>query len=1138
MDTRPSFQHAHTSHLRMDMCEQDSPIFRAALQRASDELDDLFASLEAVAKGTRGILENAMKGQETLARSLVYVRRICSLQILKVSPQALCVLLSLAELTVLLHERVVSHTAFRAFSESYAKISDAILKMRIARKISEKSRDKFESFLARFSALPRLREQPLVREDAHYLLECRKQHVQHLVSYVHAVQLAQAVVEASLCQAAIATVSEAENAGRLLWDATQALQAPADEFRQLARVQLDKTLQEWIASEEKLGEQLLANIRVRTVLDSSSGVKKANLSLPNPQLGLQPYREGYVNVRRQKGLGAIWRRVYLVLQPSCSVAPHDSELLSPESCVLLQQSVASRSSGVVETAFAINVLLIEARAHTSGDNDRRFCFEIATARKSLMYQGESDDDVREWLSAITRAKSEVMMVQSDMKVAESECRSDIEHASPTSPADSNAFANTKSLPEGQVAVPATLIEEAPGTLARASDVFREFTIGTSLGPTETIVLSTPVLLWSLKETELQNAPVLGRIIASNERLYAVSANFGCRAEQAFQWKSVADIKTTLDDFVHAILLDKSLALRFKIISANSPNVRESMLLLARNARLSKPRMGSQLVAMLQPGAEEDPLLSMSQLHDSPASCADPEADTSQICETGCGCKGHLEQTELNIIIPLSVDDLYDLILGDNSPVFNEMNVRRGHREVSAGSWNYFDGKSSEQQEFTDSASPGILSHSDAESAPSISGSSSSSESDKSKRTAIGSSPNHSHLVDLDVLPSNNLGLVENTKERSTSDTKQPFAMARNEHHETRSISPSTNGSKTNEMNGRQASPLERPAGAIAERHVRFLVPVSNPLVKARETLCHATHWIVRQERGTAYIVRQEAQTPDITYGDSFLIVTQFCLTAAGSRRCRLRVCTGITWIRSPLVKGIIRSGIMRSQAEYFRIYTTVLWPAVRSKLEALGASVSEMEKVDEAQVVQATDDQQVPGNEPVKSWVYTKSLNTINSAANTLLRIKALLRGDVGTEASVLGVIALVLGILLGLLCPGTRSHNTLSKSTESPIPDISDFDHWLANNDAAHFIPASSNALHRISRLESEYLRVRSEMEALETGLRRAECRVAQAKYATWLASQLSTCYSDMSRHTSKCDNLTVSFEKVSNPRLCMSAT
>ncbi len=79
--------------------------------------------------------------------------------------------------------------------------------MRIARKVSEKSRDKFESFLARFSALPRLREQPLVREDAHYLLECRKQHVQHLVTYVHSVQLAQAVVEASLCQAAIATAN-------------------------------------------------------------------------------------------------------------------------------------------------------------------------------------------------------------------------------------------------------------------------------------------------------------------------------------------------------------------------------------------------------------------------------------------------------------------------------------------------------------------------------------------------------------------------------------------------------------------------------------------------------------------------------------------------------------------------------------------------------------------------------------------------------------------------------------------------------------------------------------------------------------------------------------------------------------------
>lgn len=115
-----------------------------------------------------------------------------------------------------------------------------------------------------------------------------------------------------------------------------------------------------------------------------------------------------------------------------------------------------------------------------------------------------------------------------------------------------------------------------------------------------------------------------------------------------------------------------------------------------------------------------------------------------------------------------------------------------------------------------------------------------------------------------------------------------------------------------------------------ERQFTFKIPMSNPLLKAKETTCYETGVLLREEPGTAYVLATDARTPQVPYGDAFVTQSRLCLAALGATRTRLTMSFGMQWKRSPLVKGIIRDAAGKGYGKYCELLVASLTEQIKA----------------------------------------------------------------------------------------------------------------------------------------------------------------------------------------------------------------
>lgn len=64
-----------------------------------------------------------------------------------------------------------------------------------------------------------------------------------------------------------------------------------------------------------------------------------------------------------------------------------------------------------------------------------------------------------------------------------------------------------------------------------------------------------------------------------------------------------------------------------------------------------------------------------------------------------------------------------------------------------------------------------------------------------------------------------------------------------------------------------------------------------------------------------YVIDEFHKTPAVPYGDTFQLITRYCITWNGPESCHLLITGGIEWLKNPLVKGLIKAAAMKGLTE-------------------------------------------------------------------------------------------------------------------------------------------------------------------------------------------------------------------------------
>ncbi|KAI8069220.1 hypothetical protein BC940DRAFT_298190 [Gongronella butleri] len=114
---------------------------------------------------------------------------------------------------------------------------------------------------------------------------------------------------------------------------------------------------------------------------------------------------------------------------------------------------------------------------------------------------------------------------------------------------------------------------------------------------------------------------------------------------------------------------------------------------------------------------------------------------------------------------------------------------------------------------------------------------------------------------------------------------------------------------------------------IRQRTLTYTMPVTNPMVKAKEADVIETQKILLEETGRRYVITTETKTPTLPYADAFIPMIKMCITQTSPTSCRFMCNTGVKWLKSIMVKGMVNKAAMRGMAET----VTTLVPIVQQQ---------------------------------------------------------------------------------------------------------------------------------------------------------------------------------------------------------------
>ncbi|PJF19825.1 hypothetical protein PSACC_00439 [Paramicrosporidium saccamoebae] len=655
----------------------------------------------------------------------------------------------------------------------------------------------------------------------------------------------------------------------------------------------------------------------------------------SPEAPLDPTKgvekEGYLCRKRQKSLGLSWRRVFVAIKGGIFI-----------------QYLTGHRRGTIEKSFEMHVLLCELRP---ADADRRHCFEVHTSMKTYVYQAESEEDMRDWIRVIENAKNHALR---------SSNAGDLVAPSNTSFVDEEAeMTDEGSTSVSQVATPKRISE--------TSQDFERFS-HIPYPPSETMFVSFSCL-WEETSGEEKIVRGFGKLYGTERALYFGSNLFGVKQEFVHPWDEIHTVNYAMNEATGMLSMNNG-AIRARTF-LNERERTETLTMVWKNAKGEAPKTAAELKAALQ------------------SSLDNPGSRQLEASGITCGCTDHLERNEIDIDVPLGVDELFQLLMGDDSPVWKAVQQLQGYKNVKMQPWS--------------------------------------------------------------------LG----------SDGKE-------------------------------------------ERTVSYLVPVNHPLVKAKETECLGGHTLLRRDPGKCYVVKQTATTPGVPYGDSFVMVSRYCMTHHSDGHARLRTFVGLNWVKSPLVKSMIRSSTLKGLAEYMTVYRKALWAEIRK------ANPEAPEEVEDVALNRTEE------KKPEPTW-WREHLELLCEFQRDVRE-----RWRYNLDKAHISVPAFLLFIatmFFFLISVWLQFRSWRGIATQVPVTSLWEYEppqkSLLVNlkesdwTSRAHF-----QLFQELSTSHTNFRILRQDLQAVLDNINNAECRIFLAQSITWLADRLTTCYADLSKNSKDCSD------------------
>lgn len=233
-------------------------------------------------------------------------------------------------------------------------------------------------------------------------------------------------------------------------------------------------------------------------------------------------------------------------------------------------------------------------------------------------------------------------------------------------------------------------------------------------------------------------------------------------------------------------------------------------------------------------------------------------------------------------------------------------------------------------------------------------------------------------------------------------------------------------------------------------------------------------------------------------------------TRGEADRTRLRIFTGVKFLKNPFVKSMIRSNTLKGLADYVSDLTTCLWDELRrlnpeAAEERVEPSAEEQEEDDRPKTRAALE-----GNHAFWSmfidWLRQVfgNINSIRSKHHV---------GLVSLLLSITGIFMMFMSIIIYWRV------FSMNESLRTPfflgeLPS-------LGGDSSPFFNPHHQEIYEQLEQQRENQRRAHQRLQAAGEGLEVAQLRLARLQHAIWVADRLSKCYASARIPTRDCSRL-----------------
>ncbi|RKP18079.1 PH-domain-containing protein, partial [Rozella allomycis CSF55] len=362
-----------STSLSVDDPMYDSPVYRASVQKIEDEVDEIVKWLESIAK--------TLKSKCDDEKSRGYGNFGGDIDGSKTVPTIKTISQLFGTLTQF-KKRLATSLEEQLYNPLAEFIKNDIKELRESRKTFERAQEKYENALLRFSTLSKLKEASAlkeIKEDAYQLYENRKMYGKASFAHCKKLEEFKSKINPLILNKFIFALRNHVDYYSNSFDILNTYVPVLDELEPLMK------------HEENLLNEKYSEFKAKAELSEQVFVEQSKPdAIPARVTGS---KKGYLFKKKQgKGIATVWNRSFFVIENGN-----------------FYYYFPSKARGKHCKSSEINVLLCHVKPIEV--QDRRFCFEVISSKKSITLQAESQEEMDGWIKTFERAKQQSVFAE-------------------------------------------------------------------------------------------------------------------------------------------------------------------------------------------------------------------------------------------------------------------------------------------------------------------------------------------------------------------------------------------------------------------------------------------------------------------------------------------------------------------------------------------------------------------------------------------------------------------------------------------------------------------------------------------------------------------------------------------------------